>query len=64
MIRTYINCPDISVPGFTGAVKYLLGQGVPYILSEVFNQDPVEEHFGRHRALGQRSRNPSVYEFG
>jgi hypothetical protein len=52
------------VDGFIGATKYLLDQGVSPILSNVFCQDPIENHFGRHRGLGFRSVNPSLHEFG
>jgi len=53
-----------SVRGFGGAARYLLDNGVQYIFSQVFCQDPIEEHFGRHRSMGQFNRNPSLYEFG
>ena len=52
-----------SVRGFIGATKYLLQNGVPYVLSNVFNQDFLEEPFGRHRGLGHRNRNPNVQQF-
>ena len=37
--------------------------GVTYLLSERFNQDPVEAFFGKQRYKGRRSDNPSVKEF-
>ncbi|XP_055955159.1 uncharacterized protein LOC126812587 [Patella vulgata] len=46
------------------ATKYLIQHGVKFVLTNKFCQDPVEEHFGRHRALGRRSDNPTVFEFG
>lgn len=54
----------LTVKGFTEATKYMLAAGVPYVMSNVYCQDPIEEHFGRHRGLGRRSRNPSIYEYG
>ena len=38
-------------------------QGVS-VLTERFCQDVVEEYFGRQRALGRRSDNPSLRYFG
>lgn len=32
-----------------------------YLLSENFNQDPMEEHFGRHRARGVENPNVEAY---
>ena len=44
--------------------KYLLNTEMPYVLSERFNQDVLEEHFGRHRSLGRRNHNPTIHQFG
>ena len=35
-----------------------------FVLTETFNQDCVEENFGRHRGLGRRNENPSLIQFG
>ncbi|XP_034315553.2 uncharacterized protein [Magallana gigas] len=53
----------MTVNAFVESTKYLLRQGVTYILSQVFCQDPLEEHFGRHRGLGARHDNPTVHQF-
>ena len=37
---------------------------MPFVLTERFNQDVLEEHFGRHRSLGRRNDNPTVHQFG
>ena len=43
--------------------KQLLSEdGVDYVLSDKFNQDPLEEHFGRQRAHGGSNENPSLKE--
>ena len=34
-----------------------------FILSERFNQDPLEAFFGKQRARGGRSDNPSIQRF-
>ena len=42
----------------------MLQQGIPYILSERFCQDDLENYFGKQRAIGRRSDNPTVHDFG
>ena len=39
-------------------------EGVSYLLSEKFTQDPLEEHFGRQRRKGGSNDNPTLQEFG
>lgn len=46
------------------ATKFLLSEGVEYVLTERFCQDPVEEYFGNQRKLGHRSDNPDMFTFG
>lgn len=44
--------------------QYLLAvPGVQYVLSEKLCQDPVEAFFGKQRAAGSRSDNPTVQRF-
>ena len=44
--------------------KYLLDQeGVHYLLSIRFNQDPLEGYFGRQCAHGGHCDNPTVHDF-
>ena len=45
-------------------VKFLLLQGMPFVLTERLNQDCLEEYFGKHRALGRRNDNPDLKQFG
>lgn len=54
----------ISVNSMIEATKYLLNSGVPFVLTERFNQDILEEYFGRQRSLGRRNDNPTVQQFG
>ena len=49
---------------FIEIYKFLLERGVPYILSERFSQDDVENYFVRQRAIGRRYDNPIVRDFG
>ena len=44
--------------------RYLLSSGMPYVLTEKFNQDNAEECFGRQRAMGRHSDNPTIHQFG
>ena len=46
------------------ATKFLLNEGMEYVLTERFCQDPVEEYFGNQRKLGRRSDNPDIKTFG
>lgn len=39
-------------------VKFLLKEGMEYVLTERLCQDPVEEYFGAQRKIGRRSENP------
>ena len=55
---------QISVYSFTEVCKFLLENGVQYILSERFCQDDLENYFGRQRAIGHRCDNPSVRDVG
>lgn len=55
---------QITVNSLIEAVQFLLRQGMPFVLTERFNQDVVEEYFGRQRSLGRRNDNPTIYQFG
>ena len=53
----------ILVKSFIELAKLLLREGVPYILSEKFSQDPLEEHFSRHRRIAGCNDNPTLDQF-
>ena len=55
---------QITVYSVTERVKYLLNSGLKFVLTEKFNQDVVEEHFGRQRDFGRWNDNPALLEFG
>ena len=38
--------------------------GVQFLLSEKFSQDPLEEHFARQRRSGGCNENPNLVQFG
>ena len=46
------------------ATKFLLQEGMEYVLTERFCQDPIEEYFGSQRKIGRRSDNPDIKMFG
>lgn len=52
---------QITVYSLEDVVKFLLNHG---FLTSKFNQDPLEEHFGRHRQLARRSTNPTLQTLG
>ena len=59
----YMNFYNLahSLPEMT---KLLLSdKNVQFVLTERFNQDPIEIYFGQQRARGQRNDNPSVSQF-
>ena len=41
-----------------------MSDNVPYVLTERFCQDPLENYFGRQRSMGARKDNPSIRDFG
>ena len=44
--------------------KFLLQNGVNYVLTERFMQDCLKEYFGHQRQRGRRSDNPDAAQFG
>ena len=53
-----------AVLSFIEMAQYLLSlPGVQYILSEKLCQDSIEAFFGKQRATGGRSDNPTVQQF-
>ena len=46
------------------ATKFRFQEGMEYVLTERFCQDPVEEYFGSQRKIGRRSDNPVIKMFG
>jgi len=54
---------EITIRGFIGAVKYLLSVGVKYVMAAIFNQDRIEQNFGKQRAACGGGRNPTVHQY-
>ena len=55
---------QITVDSGIEATKFLLHEGMGYVLTERFCQDPVEECYGKQRKLGRRNDNPDIHAFG
>jgi hypothetical protein len=51
---------QITVHSTVETVKFLLSQGVDSVLTERFQQDPLEEYFGNQSQRGRRSDNPDA----
>ena len=63
-LPSYFFLSFISVRSFVELVPLLLRMdGVKYFLSDKLNQDPVEEHFAKHRARLGGSDNPTVEQY-
>ena len=61
---TYAYFPSCLVHSLTDVVRFLLSHDdIKFVLSERFNQDPVEIFFGQQRSRGRRNDNPSVAQF-
>ena len=58
-VQTY-NGLKISVNSHVEVIKFLLGQGFQYVLTERFMQDVLEDYFGHQRARGGRYDNPTA----
>ncbi|KAH3859782.1 hypothetical protein DPMN_102605 [Dreissena polymorpha] len=52
----------LAIHAISSCVKFLLEEGADYVLTNRFNQDPLEQHFGHYRLKCGSNRNPSVYE--
>ena len=55
---------QITVYSYIETVKFLLSQGMEFVLTKRFNPDVAEEYFGRQRQLGRTNDNPNIYQFG
>ena len=61
--QTYVGL-KITSYSVVEATKFLLDEGVEYVLTERFCQDSVEEYFGSQRNLRRRCDNPDIRRFG
>lgn len=49
---------EITVKSVVECVKFMLNKGAPYVLTDHFNQDPIEQYFGIVRTSGGCNTNP------
>ena len=61
--QTYVGLKT-TIYSLVECVKFLLQSGMHCVLTERFNQDNVEEYFGKQRSMGCRSDNPNMHQFG
>ena len=62
--QTYAGL-KITTHSIVECTRYLLRNKVcSYVLTEKFCQDPLENYFGRQRALGARKDNPTLRDVG
>ena len=54
----------MTVHAITEATKFLITEGVEFVLIERFCQDCAEQYFGNQRASARRCKNPDLYKFG
>ena len=59
------TCEGLQITGHSTVqtVKFLLSEGVDSVLTERFQQDPLEEYFGNQRQRRRRSDNPDASQF-
>ena len=50
----------ISIRSIVDCVRILLGEGAQFVLTQVFNQDILEQHFGHYRHKGGLCNAPTV----
>ena len=62
-LQTYKGL-QITVHLLIEVVKFLLSEGMEFVLSERFCQHSLEEYFGRQRERGRFNDNPTVQAFG
>ena len=54
---------NITVKSVTECIKFCLDRGMPFVLTDKFNQDAIEQHFGIHRASCGSNTNPTLNQF-
>ena len=57
-----LNGLKITVRSVVACVRQLLSEGVPFVLTHKFNQDPLESHFSHYRHKGGANDNPTAYQ--
>ncbi|CAC5394224.1 unnamed protein product [Mytilus coruscus] len=54
---------EITVKSVVECVKIMLAKGAPYVRTDHFNQDPIEQYFGILRTSGGCNNNPTLEQF-
>jgi len=58
--RQTLNGLQITTKSVVASTRFLLLKGADFILTEHFNQDPLERHFSHYRQKGGMNENPTV----
>ena len=54
---------EMTVRSVVECVRYCLSEGMSFVLTNRFNQDPIEQHFGMQRFGGGCNKNPTLDKF-
>jgi hypothetical protein len=54
---------EMTAKSIVCLVRYCLNNGMDFVLTEKFNQDPIEQHFGIHRTSNGCNANPNLNQF-
>ena len=57
-----LNGLKMTVQSITECVKHVLDLGAEFVLTGIFDHDPLEQQFGHYRHRGGSNRNPTVNE--
>ena len=55
------GCHVATVVSVVECVKFLLSNGMPYVLTERFNQESVEKYFGQQSSIGRKRRKENEF---
>ena len=54
---------EMTVRSVVDCIRYCLSEGMSCVLTNSFNQDPIEQHFGLQRFGGGCNNNPTLDNF-
>lgn len=63
MFISFQNFLAFQITYYSVCIKFLLHEGMEYLLIERFPQNVLEQYFGNYRKIGSRNNNPDLKEF-
>lgn len=54
---------EMTCRSMQAAIKFLLQEGQQFVMSRIFCQDPLEQHFSKQRGALGGNRNPTVEQY-